>query len=161
MSALRARGEYAVDLDCDEYSHWVEVEADDEMTAAGSPVEPGRDWMWRVDAVRDLLAVERGDRLFVSGCAANMGRFLPSFDEIVLLSAPPAVIAARLRERPRGEYGSRPEERERMLSLIDTVEPLLRRAAGHEIDTSGSVEHAVAAVLEIARTPSAQPGGQD
>jgi dephospho-CoA kinase len=161
VSALRARGEYAVDLDCAEYSRWVEVEADDEMTAAESRVEPGRDWVWREDAVRDLLAVERGERLFVSGCAANMGRFLPSFDEIVLLSAPPAVIAARLRERPRGEHGSRPKERERMLSLIDSVEPRLRRVAGHEIDTSGSVEHAVGAVLEIARTPSAQPGGQD
>ncbi len=37
-----------------------------------------------------------------------------------------------------------------MLELITTVEPLLRRAACHEIDTSAPLEDVVAAVLPIA-----------
>jgi dephospho-CoA kinase len=154
VSELKARGYLAVDLDCAEYSQWVEVR--DAATTAGLPVEPGRDWVWREDRVRDLLAVEHDDALFVSGCAANMGRFLPCFDHVVLLSAPAAVIAGRLAARPRGEYGNRPEEVARAVALIETVEPLLRRAADHEIDTSGSVEQAVGAVLEIARAASAR-----
>ena len=148
VSELQARGHRAVDLDCAEYSHW--VDAGEVTTAAGSPVEPDRDWVWREDAVRDLLAAESDEALFVSGCAPNMGLFLPCFDDVVLLSAPAAVMAARLTGRPRSEYGSGPGERARVLALIDTVEPLLRRAADHEIDTSGSVEEAVAKILEIA-----------
>jgi hypothetical protein len=41
----------------------------------------------------------------------------------------------------------------RVLDLMETVEPLLRRAAGFEIDTSAPLEDVVAAVLEVARTP--------
>lgn len=152
VSELQARGNRAVDLDGAEYSQWVDVS--DGTTAAGSPVEPDRDWVWREDAVRRLLAVEHGGALFVSGCAANMGGLLPCFDDVVLLSAPADVIAARLARRTRGEYGSRPDERARVLTQIETVEPLLRRAANHELDTSGSVQQAVTAVLEIAHAAS-------
>ncbi len=38
-----------------------------------------------------------------------------------------------------------------MLDLIETVEPLLRQAAGYEIDTSAPLGEVVAAVLRIAR----------
>src|SRR6516164_6957430 len=93
-TALAARGERAVDLDADEFSEWVDV-ADDDATA-GSPVEAGRDWVWRADRVDALLAAGADGTLFVSGCAANMGPFLPRFDHVILLSAPPEVIAERL-----------------------------------------------------------------
>ncbi len=155
VSALQARGHVAVDLDCFEYSQWSEVR--DATTTAGSPVEACRDWIWREDVVRDLLSVEHAAALFVSGCAANMGQFLPRFDHVVLLSAPPAVIRARLVARPHEEYGNHPEQLARVLALIETVEPLLRRAADHEIDTSGSLEQALTAVLEIAQAASARP----
>jgi shikimate kinase len=150
IAELAARGYRAVDLDTDEYSEWVAV--GDDAGAPGSPVEPGRDWVWREDRVNDLLATE-GEPLFVSGCAANMGPFLPRFDHVVLLSAPADVIAERLAARTAGEYGAKPGEAARVLELIDTVEPLLRRAAGHQIDTSASLEDVVAAVLELARAP--------
>jgi len=42
--ALAARGYQAVDLDSDDYSHWVEVSA---KTDDGLSVEPGREWIWR------------------------------------------------------------------------------------------------------------------
>ena len=44
---------------------------------AGEPVEPDRDWVWREDRIHDLLASEDADVLFLSGCAPNMGKFLP------------------------------------------------------------------------------------
>jgi dephospho-CoA kinase len=151
IAELGARGYRAVDLDCDEYSEWVAVA--DGADAPGSPVEPGRDWLWREDRVNDLLAVDAGDLLFVSGCAANMGAFLPRFDRVVLLQAPVEVVVQRLAARTGGEYGARPTEVARVLDLMETVEPLLRRAAGFEIDTSAPLEDVVAAVLEVARTP--------
>ncbi len=151
VAELAARGYRAVDLDCDEYSEWVAV-ADDAGTP-GSPVEAGRDWVWREDRVRDLLARADGDMLFVSGCAANMSVFLPRFDRVVLLSAPADVIVERLAARAEGEYGTRPGDVARVLDNVETVEPLLRRIVGYEIDTSAPLEDVIAAVLELARAP--------
>src|SRR5689334_1470282 len=55
--------------------------------------------LWREDRIADLLAVESGPTLFVSGCVANQGRFYDRFDAVVLLSAPVDVILDRIRTR--------------------------------------------------------------
>jgi dephospho-CoA kinase len=151
VAELAARGYRAVDLDGDEYSEWVAVA--DDAGVAGSPVEAGRDWVWREDRVDDLLAREDGELLFVSGCAANMSAFLPRFDRVVLLSAPADVIVERLAARAKAAYGTRPGDVARVLDNMETVEPLLRRVAGYEIDTTAPLEDVVAAVLELARAP--------
>jgi hypothetical protein len=80
-----------------------------------------------------------------------MGPFLPQFDHVVLLSAPSDLIAERLRTRTTNSYGKRADQVARVLELKQQVEPLLRRAAGHEIDTSAPLEQAVAAVLQLAQ----------
>jgi shikimate kinase len=149
IAALADRGYHAVDADCDEYSEWVESIGD--ADAYGPTVEPGRDWVWRADRMRALLAAEDGDLLFVGGCAENMRQFLPQFDHVVLLSAPPAIIVERLRTRTTNDYGKHPDEVARVLRLLQTVEPLLRRVATHELDTSASVEDVVAALLRLDR----------
>src|SRR5215475_1189995 len=94
ISALAARGFKAIDLDCDTFSEWVEL--NDASATPGSPVETDRDWMWRADRVHELLSTEDTDVLFLSGCASNMGQFLPRFDHIILLSAPAELIVERL-----------------------------------------------------------------
>jgi len=147
---LARRGYTAVDLDSDQFSEWVQV-AGELAQAAGSPVEADRDWVWREDRVAALLASADAELLFVSGCAANMGKFLGQFDQIVLLSAPAGVTAERLRTRTSNVYGKQPDEVARVLSLKDSVEPLLRRAAGHEIDTSAPLDAVVAQVLRLAQ----------
>lgn len=134
IGELAARGYKAVDADCDEFSEWVEVIGDSGV--AGSPVEANRDWVWRENRIQALLSTEDTDVLFLSGCASNMGQFLPQFDHIVLLSAPADVIVERLGMRTNNPYGKHPDEVARVLGLVETVEPLLRRAAGYEIDTS-------------------------
>jgi len=148
IGKLAALGYKAVDVDGDEWSEWVEVELND-PTSPGTPVEPGRDWVWREDRIQDLLSTEDADVLFISGCAKNMVKFYPQFDHIILLSAPAAVVVERLADRTTNPYGKRPEEVARVLSLLQTVEPLLRKAAGHEIDTSVPLEQVVAKVLQF------------
>jgi shikimate kinase len=146
---LAARGYKAVDLDADEWSEWVEVEFDGDPTSSESPVQPGRDWVWREDRVRDLLSTEDAEVLFVSGCAENMSKFYAQFHHIVLLSVPAAVIVARLAARTTNSYGKHSEEVARVLNLVRTVEPILRGVAGHEVDTNVSLNQVVAKVLQL------------
>jgi dephospho-CoA kinase len=154
IAELAARGYKAVDADSPEYSEWVEVTGD--TSALGSPEWGAKDWMWREDRIRDRLSTEDADLLFVSGCAANMGKFLSRFDQVVLLSAPAEVIVERLATRTTNAYGKRPEEIARTLELIETIEPRLRRVAGHEIDSSASLDEVVAAIVRIAQSSAVQ-----
>ncbi len=147
IGELAARGYKAVDADCDEFSEWVEVTGD------SASVEVDRDWMWREDRMQDLLSTEDANVLFLSGCAENMGKFLPQFDHVVLLSAPADVIAERLGTRTNNPYGKHPDEIARVLGLVESVEPLLRRAAGHEIDTSACLEDVVGTLLRLVQSP--------
>ncbi|GHO61960.1 hypothetical protein KSC_008520 [Ktedonobacter sp. SOSP1-52] len=147
IGELAARGYKAVDADCDEFSEWVEVTGN--AGTLDSPVEVDRDWVWREDRIQDLLSTEDTNVLFLSGCAENMQKFLSQFDHVVLLSAPADVIVERLRTRTNNQYGKHPDEIARVLGLVETVEPLLRRAAGHEIDTSACLEDVIAILLRL------------
>jgi hypothetical protein len=84
----------------------------------------------------------------------NMGKFRVQFDHIVLLSAPAAVIVERLATRTNNPYGKHPDEVARVLGLVQTIEPLLRKAAGHEIDTSAPLDEVVATVLRLVQAPA-------
>jgi dephospho-CoA kinase len=150
IAALAQRGYDAVDADGDEFSEWVEV-SDELAAAAGSPVEANRDWVWREERIQELLSRHGTEVLFVSGCAANMGKFLPQFDHVILLTAPADVTVQRLRTRTNNMYGKHPDEVARVLSLKESVEPLLRNAAGHEIDTSPALDDVVEEVLRLAQ----------
>lgn len=154
-SELVARGYKAVDADSDAFSEWVEVTGLLE-TAAGSSVKADRDWVWREDRIQELLSTEDAEIVFVSGCAANMSVFLPQFDHVVLLSAPADVIAERLRTRINNFYGKYPDEVARVLSLKESVEPLLRRVAGHEVDTNTHLGDVVKAVLQLVHPDAAR-----
>ena len=81
-----------------------------------------------------------------------MGKFLPQFDHVVLLSAPAEVIVARLGSRTNNPYGQQPADVARVLHNLQTVEPLLRRAAGHEIDTRAPLDEVVATLLRLVQS---------
>ncbi|HEU4324263.1 MAG TPA: AAA family ATPase [Roseiflexaceae bacterium] len=134
IGELRARGYHAVDMDEPGWSEHA----------------PDGDWVWCEDRVRELLALEDGEVLFVSGCATNQVRFYPQFDAIVLLSAPAQVLVQRLTTRTNNPYGKRPEELAATLGYLETVEPLLRRGATCEIDTRAPIDQVVAAVVRLA-----------
>jgi shikimate kinase len=154
IAALATRGYKAVDADCAAFSRWAEPTSNADVF--GPPVEAGRDWVWREDHIQDLLSTEDTDVLFVGGCAENMGQFLTQFDHIVLLRAPADVLVERLRTRTTNAYGKQPDEVTRVLGQMDTVEPLLQRAAGYEIDTSAPLDEVVTTVLHLVHPPGQQ-----
>ncbi len=136
LEQLGERGHRAVDTDTDEWSCWVTL-------ADGS-----RDWIWREEAIDELLSSHRSGHLFVAGCKTNQGRFYSQFDRVVLLSAPVDVLLARIITRTSNSYGKDPDERALILQHVSEVEPRLRATADYEIDASAPL---LRVVLELER----------
>lgn len=137
IGELAARGYRAIDMDEPGWSEYA----------------PDGDWIWNEERVREALAREEGEVLFISGCASNQVRFYPQFDAIVLLSAPADVLIERLATRTNNPYGKHPDELAEVLGYLETVEPRLRRGATHEIDTRAPLDVVVAMVLRLAGLP--------
>jgi len=111
---------------------------------------------WDVDRIRELLATEDADVLFVVGSDDAQVLFYPDFDHIVLLSAPRDVMVERLASRTNNPFGKSAEELARILSDLETFEPVMRRAATHEIDTSKPLDRVIDEILGLVRQPPAQ-----
>lgn len=133
VRALTARGYKAIDVE----DGWCE------------PLPDGRQ-RWREDAIEQLLDSEDAQVLFVAGCEENQVRFHPRFDLIVLLSAPAEVLLGRLASRTSNPFGKSPGELDRVLDDLRAVEPLLRKAADHEIATTKPLSVVVTEVLRLA-----------
>jgi shikimate kinase len=144
IQELIARGYKAYDLDAPEWSEWVVVDAADVLTP-----RQGADWVWRRDRVRTLLSEPGDGKLFISGCAQNMGQFFPLMDVVVLLSAPVATLMERLAARPLGGYGHAADDRRKIADLISRIEPILRKSADCEIDTRRPVQTTVDEILRL------------
>jgi shikimate kinase len=147
ISELAARGYKAVDTDYDGWSELVEIAEKSGHQASGLGGQ--HDWLWREDRISRLLSTEDADVLFISGGATNQVKFYGRFDHIVLLTAPSSVMTERLASRTNNPYGKDPDELARVLALKETVEPLLRRVANLEIDTSVPVDAVVEKILRV------------
>ena len=126
------------------------------FAVAETDVAPWSEWsdeaggyVWREDLVGELLSRERGTTLYVAGTVSNQGRFYPHFDAVVLLSAPADVLLRRIESRTTNDFGKTIEERERIISDIRDVEPLLRATCTHEIDATQSIADVVAELIAI------------
>jgi shikimate kinase len=134
LDELAARGYRAVDTDYGDYFHVIDGES-----------------LWREDRIGALLSSapdELPGVLFVQGTTRNQVLFYPRFDHIVLLSAPPAVLAERLAARTTNPYGKDPAEVAETLQYQRTVEPLLRASATLEVVTTVPVERVADIVLD-------------
>jgi hypothetical protein len=58
-------------------------------------------------------------------------------------------MVERLRTRTNNQYGTSPLELSRFLEDVETVEPLLRRAADHEVRTTEPLDVVVAKILRL------------
>ena len=114
--------------------------------ARSGPVQP--DWIWDESKMRQLLSSERGHVLFVAGCVENQGAFYASFDEIILLTAPPETIIERLATRTSNPFGKSAAERAKVLDDQRQFEPVLRGGATRVIDTNRPLDQVVLAILD-------------
>ncbi|WP_027483322.1 AAA family ATPase [Deinococcus pimensis] len=146
---LLRRGRRAVDLDSDEWSEWTRAPRTGD--ASGTPERP--DWAWRLERVRALLAEDRGEAIFVSGCASNQGLVYDLLDHVVLLNAPLDVLLDRVTSRTTNTYGRTEAERADIAHYVEHVVPLLRVRATRELDTSTlTVEEVADRLVELARS---------
>ena len=141
IESLRTMGFVAIDTDVDGWRV-----PPDGAQPAGRRVEP--EWVWDEARMSELLA-SRDSPLFVSGCVENQGQFYDRFDEIILLTAPVGAIVERLGSRAANSYGKTADELAAVLRHREVVEPLLRNAATHEIDTTAALEDVVELVREL------------
>ena len=143
LAELARRGHAVVDTDEPGWTEWVK-----------EPSEPGGgEWLWLEAPIARLLDSAGADPLFVSGCVRNQGVFYDRFAAIVLLSAPLPVILDRVATRATNDYGKAPVERRLIEDQVETVEPLLRAGATHEIDATRPLDEVVAELLGIAGVP--------
>jgi RNase adaptor protein for sRNA GlmZ degradation len=122
LAELERRGHRCVDTDEGE---WCEAVLDE----AGSPER-----VLRLDEVGALLDEPTEGHLFVSACASNQGALYERLDAVVLLTAPTDVMLARVATRTTNPFGSRPDERAKILRDTAEVLPILRRRASAELD---------------------------
>ena len=134
LAELERRGYRVVDTDSREWSEW-----------------NGEEWLWREGRMAELLAQDGRGPLFVSGCMSNQGKFYDRFDAVVLLSGPADVILERIDARTTNDYGKTPRERDLILTHLETVEPLLRATATHELDASRPLPEVVDDLIAISR----------
>ena len=133
LDELARRGYRAVDTDYGDYFQLA-----------------GGERLWREDRVSALLdgaPDELPGVLFVQGTTRNQGLFYPRFHHVVLLSAPPAVLAGRLAARTANPYGKDPAELAQVLRDQQAVEPLLRASATFEVVTTVPVARVADLVL--------------
>lgn len=119
LEELARRGYRTVETDIDSWSVWSDT-----------------GWLWDEQRMAALLAEESPVPLFVSGCVSNQGRFYDRFEKVVLLSAPLEVVLRRVKERANNPYGKTLEQQAEIALNLREVEPLLRRGADIELDSS-------------------------
>ena len=94
--------------------------------------------MWDCHRIGALLNAHLTGSLFIGGCVANQGSFYDRFDAVVLLSAPLAVILARVVER-HNPYGATSSDRAKIASDVAAYEERLRAGADYEVVTTTTV----------------------
>lgn len=130
IGKLAALGYKAIDTDYHGFTAWT-----------------GTEWLWNEERIQRLLSTEDAEVLFVSGCTRNQATFYSQLDHVILLSAPVHVLVERLATRTTNDYGKHPDELAEVLRHQQVVEPMLRKSASLEVDTSVPLEQVVATIL--------------
>ncbi|MBA8924561.1 dephospho-CoA kinase [Kutzneria viridogrisea] len=145
LNQLEQRGYRVVDTD---FGGWIEE--------VPSPDGSGGEPQWREDRIEALIADHErsGEPLFIAGTVCNQHRFHSRFDEIVLLSAPLAVVLDRIANRDNNPFGKTAGERDRIVADTAEIEPLLRSSATVEIDTRTPLTEVVDQLAALAGPPA-------
>jgi thymidylate kinase len=107
--------------------------------------------IWDVDRVRALVADRSDAATFFCGGSRNFARFIDLFDEVFVLEIDAATLRRRLDERPQGEWGAKPAERELVERLHRTKEDVPPNAT--VIDATAPLADVVDEILRLAGRP--------
>ncbi|WP_309648073.1 nucleoside kinase [Nocardioides sp.] len=101
--------------------------------------------LWDVARVRELAADQREPATFFCGGSRNVATFTDLFDEVFVLDVDLDTLHRRLDQRPQGEWGSQPSERDLIVRLHQTQEDL--PATGVVIDATRPLTAVVDEIL--------------
>lgn len=104
--------------------------------------------IWDIDLVRALVADRRARATFLCGGSRNFSQFLDLFDEVFVLDIDVDTLHRRLDGRPRGEWGSRPSERDLVVRLHRAQADVPR--IGVVIDATRPLPDVVDEILRVA-----------
>lgn len=129
----------------------VDTDYGDWMEDVPAPDGIGTELQWREDRITELIAEHEvsGVPLFISGTSRNQGKFYLRFDQVILFSAPLAVMLERIATRETNPFGKTHDERERIIKDTVEVEPLLRPSATMEIDTRQPLTETVSQLRDL------------
>ncbi|MGV9387336.1 AAA family ATPase [Nonomuraea sp. NPDC003707] len=129
----------------------VDTDYGDWMEDVPAPDGAGAESQWREDRIAELISEHEvsGVPLFISGTSRNQGKFYPSFDQVILFSAPLEVMLERIAARETNPFGKTLDERERIIKDTAEVEPLLRASATMEIDTRQPLTDTVSQLRDL------------
>ena len=116
--------------------------------------EPSRSYMdelghqrWNLPDVASAIEANRTVPFFICGCSEDQAAIRALFTHVVLLSVPRELLLKRIAERTTNTFGKSAEELAVILADLEQVEPLLRKNATAEIDTSEAVGGVVSRIL--------------
>lgn len=136
---LNRRGYHAINGDRD-----LAYQGDPET---GEPIDSAihEHHLWNVSQVRALVAERHEPVTFFCGGSRNFSRFIDLFDEVFVLDVDLDTLHRRLDQRPRGEWGAKPSERDLVVRLQRTKEDIPR--VGVVIDATPPLAEVVDEIL--------------
>ncbi len=111
--------------------------------------------IWDVSRVQALVAEQNEPVTFLCGGSRNFSRFIDLFDEVFVLDVDLDTLHARLDQRARDEWGSKPSERDLIVRLHRTQEDIPR--TGVVVDATPPLADVVDEILR--RTGLIDSGG--
>jgi hypothetical protein len=134
------------------------VNGDTELAYQGDPGEATdtadhEHHVWDVAQVRALVADHQEPVTFFCGGSRNFPTFIDLFDEVFVLEIDLETLHRRLDERPRGEWGSDPDERDLVVRLHRTGEDVPR--TGVVVDATRPLADVVGEILRRIGLPDA------
>jgi hypothetical protein len=116
----------------------------------GEPTAVASHWhhLWDVDRVRALVADKNERFTFFCGGSRNLSKFQDLFDAVFVLAIARDTLNRRLDQRPAGEFGSEPAERDLVLRLHRTMEGIPKN--GYAIDATAPLDLVVDEILRRA-----------
>ena len=104
--------------------------------------------LWDVGRVRALAGDQHEPVTFFCGGSRNFSQFIDLFDQVFVLDVDLDTLQQRLDQRPQGEWGSRPSERDLIVRLHRSKEDI--PSAGIVIDATRPLADVVDEILRHA-----------